>query len=191
MQRLLSMPRMTRKTATPPDSKKPAPKKRASGTAARKAKTGRPSSYRAEYAQQAVKLCRLGATDKDLAAFFEVDEATINRWKLAHPEFCESLRDGKAIADAEVAEKLFRRATGYEHKAVKIVADAKTGAEHQVEYVERYPPDTTACIFWLKNRRPDLWRDRIDNTHSGPNGGPLAVASTVTFVHAPPRSTGE
>lgn len=182
---------MTRKTATPPDPKKPAPKKRASGTAVPKAKIGRPSSYRAEYAQQAVKLCRLGATDKDLANFFEVDEATINRWKQTHPEFCESLKDGKAIADAEVAEKLFRRATGYEHKAVKIVADAKTGAEHQVEYVERYPPDTTACIFWLKNRRPDLWRDRIDNTHSGPNGGPLAVASTVTFVHAPQRSRDE
>lgn len=191
MLRLLSMPRMTRKTATPPDPKKPAPKKRASGTAAPKAKIGRPSSYRAEYAQQAVKLCRLGATDKDLATFFAVSEQTLNAWKKAHPAFLESLKEGKAIADAEVAEKLFRRATGYEHKAVKIVADAKTGAEHQVEYIERYPPDTTAAIFWLKNRRPDLWRDRIDNTHSGPNGGPLAVASTVTFVHAPPRSRDE
>ena len=58
---------MTRKTTTPHDPKKPAPKKRANGTAAPKAKTGRPSSYRAEYAQQVVKLCRLGATDKELA----------------------------------------------------------------------------------------------------------------------------
>ena len=182
---------MTRKTATPPDPKKPAPKKRASGTAAPKAKIGRPSSYRAEYAQQAVKLCRLGATDKDLATFFDVSEQTLNAWKKAHPAFLESLKEGKAVADAEVAEKLFRRATGYEHKAVKIVADAKTGAEHQVEYIERYPPDTTAAIFWLKNRRPDLWRDRIDNTYSGPNGGPVAVASTVTFVNAPPRSRDE
>ena len=156
-----------------------------------KAKPGRPSRYRAEFAQQAVKLCRLGATDRDLASFFEVNEATINRWKITHPEFCESLREGKAIADAEVAEKLFRRATGYEHKAVKIVADAKTGAEHQVEYTERYAPDTTACIFWLKNRRPDLWRDRIDNTHSGPNGGAVQVASTVTFVNPPARSDDE
>ena len=156
-----------------------------------KAKPGRPSRYRAEFAQQAVKLCRLGATDRDLASFFEVDEATINRWKITHPEFCESLREGKAIADAEVAEKLFRRATGYEHKAVKIVADAKTGAEHQVEYIERYAPDTTACIFWLKNRRPDLWRDRIDNTHSGPNGGAVQVASTITFVNPPARSDDE
>lgn len=156
-----------------------------------KAKPGRPSRYRAEYAQQAVKLCRLGATDKELADFFEVSEQTLNTWKKAHPAFLESLKGGKAVADAEVAEKLFRRATGYEHKAVKIVADAKTGAEHQVEYVERYAPDTTACIFWLKNRRPDLWRDRIDNTHSGPNGGAVQVASTVTFVNPPARSDDE
>ncbi|MDH1341898.1 terminase [Ectopseudomonas oleovorans] len=156
-----------------------------------KRERGRPTLYRAEYAEQARKLCRLGATDKELADFFAVDEATINRWKVAHPHFCESLKAGKQIADAEVADKLFQRATGYEHKAVKIVADAKTGAEHQVEYVERYAPDTTAIIFWLKNRRPDLWRDRIDNTLSGPNGGPVPIASTVTFVRPPTRAEDE
>lgn len=183
---LKSMPRMTRKTTTTP-----APKKPAAGATVRKAKAGRPTRYRAEYAEQAVKLCRLGATDKELAEFFGVSEQTLNAWKKSHPVFLESLKEGKAAADAEVAEKLFRRATGYEHKAVKIVADAKTGAEHQVEYIERYPPDTTAAIFWLKNRRPDLWRDRIDNTHSGPNGGPIPVASTVRFIDPPPRSDDE
>ena len=165
-------------------TKKPPIKKKASTG-------GRPTSYKPEYAEQVKKLTRLGATDKEIAEFFEVAESTLNLWKQRHLEFSESLKAGKALADAEVADKLFRRATGYEHKAVKIVADAKTGAEHQVEYIERYPPDTTAAIFWLKNRRPDLWRDRIDNTHSGPNGGPLAVASTVTFVNAPPRSDDE
>lgn len=167
--------------------RKPAPKK----DAGKSRPVGRPTLYRAEYAEQARKLCRLGATDKELADFFEVDEATINRWKQAHPEFCESLKAGKQIADAEVADKLFQRATGYEHKAVKIVADAKTGAEHQVEYIERYAPDTTAIIFWLKNRRPDLWRDRIENSISGPNGGAVQVESTVTFVHPPVRGDDE
>ncbi len=65
------------------------------------------------------------------------------------------------IADATVAEKLFKRATGYEHLAVKISANPN-GDEHVTEYVERYPPDTTACIFWLKNRQRDKWRDRQD-----------------------------
>ena len=149
---------------------------------------GRPTLYRAEYAAQARKLTRLGATDKELAEFFEVSEQTINVWKKRHPEFVESLKAGKALADGEVAEKLFQRATGYEHKAVKIVADARTGAEHQVEYVERYPPDTTAMIFWLKNRRPDLWRDRVDNTHSGPNGGPIQARIGIEFVSPVPRA---
>jgi len=129
--------------------------------------------YRQEFSEQALKLCRLGATDKELADIFGVSAQTLNAWKKAHPDFLESLKAGKAIADAEVADKLFRRATGYEHKAVKIVADAKTGAEHQVEYIERYPPDTTACIFWLKNRRPDLWRDKVQQEVTGADGGPV------------------
>jgi hypothetical protein len=72
---------------------------------------GRPTLYREEYTEQALKLCRLGATDRELADFFDVSEQTINAWKDAHPEFLESLKDGKAKADAEVADKLFRRAT--------------------------------------------------------------------------------
>lgn len=151
-------------------------------------KPGRPTLYRAAYNEQAVKLARLGATDKELADFFEIDLATLNRWKIAHPQFCESIKTGKEVADAEVADKLFKRATGYEHEAVKIVADAKTGAEHQVKYTERYPPDTTAMIFWLKNRRPDLWRDRVDNTHAGPDGGPIQARIGIEFVNPPARA---
>lgn len=122
----------------------------------------RPTKYKPEYAEQAKKLCRLGAKDTELANFFEVDVATINRWKNDHDAFCESLKDGKEAADAEVADRLFKRATGYEHKAVKITA-SPDGREHVTEYIERYPPDTTAAIFWLKNRRPDLWRDKTEN----------------------------
>jgi len=119
---------------------------------------GAPSKYRPEMAEQAAKLCRLGATDKDLADFFEVSELTINRWKKAHPEFCKSLKSGKILADAEVADRLYRRALGYSHDAVKLFN--YEGQIVQGEYVQHYPPDTTACIFWLKNRRPDQWRDK-------------------------------
>lgn len=125
-------------------------------------KGGRPSTYRPKYAKQAYKLCLLGATDAELADFFGVNERTINRWKIAHEDFCQSLKAGKQEADATVAERLYRRALGYRHRAVKIVADAKTGTEHVVPYTEHYPPDTTAAIFWLKNRRPEQWRDRHD-----------------------------
>lgn len=127
----------------------------------------RPSKYKPEYAEQALKLCRLGAIDKELADFFQVNVDTINEWKKVYPEFSESLKGGKSVADAEVANKLFQRATGYKHEAVKIVANATTGQEHIVPYTEHYAPDTTAAIFWLKNRRPDLWRDKTDTNISG------------------------
>lgn len=127
----------------------------------------RPSKYNPDYPKQAQKLCRLGATDKELADFFGVAESTLNKWKEDYPEFSESLKEGKALADAEVADKLYKRATGYEHAAVKIVANANTGQEHIVNYTERYPPDTTAAIFWLKNRRPDLWRDKTEQKIEG------------------------
>jgi len=113
----------------------------------------------------------LGATDEELAGFFEVATSTISKWKLDYPEFSEALKAGKALADTDVAERLYRRAMGYTHEAVKIVADAKTGAEHIVPYTEHYPPDTTACIFWLKNRQRAKWRDRHE--HSGPDDGPI------------------
>lgn len=127
---------------------------------------GRPSSYKPEYATQALKLCRLGATDKELADFFSVNVDTVHEWKKVHPEFSDSLKAGKELADAEVADKLFKRATGYEHSAVKISA-TPDGREHITEYTEKYAPDTTACIFWLKNRRPDLWRDKTEQKMTG------------------------
>jgi hypothetical protein len=122
---------------------------------------GRPSKYKPEFDAQALKLCKLGATDRELAEFFTVDEATINRWKSDFPSFCESLKRGKQESDDRVEQSLYRRALGYSHDAVKILM-TKEGDVFREEYVEHYPPDTTACIFWLKNRRPEQWRDKID-----------------------------
>lgn len=124
------------------------------------AKTGRPSKYREEFNEQARKLCLLGATDKDLASFFEVSEATLNNWKHEHDGFLESLKAGKQLADAAVADSLYQRACGYSHQAVKIIVVDK-GVVHE-PYTEHYPPDPTSMIFWLKNRRPDLWRAQPD-----------------------------
>lgn len=113
----------------------------------------------------------LGATDADLARAFDVAESTINLWKLHQPEFSESIKRGKDEADANVAKSLYRRALGYSHKAVKILTVAmgnNQGSQvEEVPYVERYAPDTTAAIFWLKNRRPDKWRDKQEVEHGG------------------------
>ncbi|WP_312800282.1 terminase [Pseudomonas sp.] len=119
---------------------------------------GRPTSYKAEYAAQALKLCKLGLTDKELAEYFEVSEQTLNAWKKAHPAFLESLKGGKTMADAEVASKLFHRATGYSHDDLDI--RVVNGEIIQTPIIKHYPPDTTAAIFWLKNRQRNKWRDK-------------------------------
>lgn len=124
------------------------------------ARRGRPSSYKPEFVEQARKLAELGATDREVADFFNVDERTINRWKHEHPDFCLSLKVGKQAADDRVEQSLYRRALGFSHDAVKIMG--YEGTYTPVEYVEVYPPDTTAAIFWLKNRRPDQWRDKTE-----------------------------
>lgn len=118
---------------------------------------GRPSSFKAEFCEQAAKLCALGATDQEIADFFKVSARTIYRWLAEFPEFCQSLKVAKDEADARVERSLYHRAVGYEHEAVKIMAVA--GEVVKVPYVEHVPPDTTAMIFWLKNRQSDKWRD--------------------------------
>jgi hypothetical protein len=102
----------------------------------------------------------LGLTNEQLAGVFEVHVDTIDQWMRTHEAFSDAIKAGRTDADGQVAHSLWERAIGYNHEAVKIFADPKTGAEHIVEYTEHYPPDTVACIFWLKNRRPGLWRDK-------------------------------
>lgn len=131
-------------------------------------KLGRPTAYKDEYAEQARKLCLLGHTDAELAEFFEVSEQTINAWKKAQPDFLESIKKGKAFADSDVASKLFHRATGYEHPEDDI--RAVEGAIVITPTIKRYPPDTAAAIFWLKNRQRDKWRDKQEVEHSGDIG---------------------
>lgn len=123
----------------------------------------RPSNFRPEFVEQAAKLCRLGATDIEIADFFEVSVATVYRWKNRHSEFCEALKVGKESADNRVERSLFFKATGYTYDSVKIFQEK--GQPVIVPYREHVPPDTTAAIFWLKNRKPHDWRDRHEIDH--------------------------
>ena len=132
---------------------------------------GRPSKFDPAFVGQAEKLCKLGATDLELADFFEVHVATIHRWKADYPEFCDALKTGKQAADERVERSLYAKATGYTFDSVKIFQYEGTPVE--VPYREHIPPDTTAAIFWLKNRRPQEWRDRFE--HTGAGGGPVEV----------------
>ena len=132
---------------------------------------GRPTKYKEEYNEQAYKLCLLGSTDVQLAEFFDVCEATINNWKIEFPIFLESLKRGKIAADAEIASSLYNRAKGLtviKQQAIKLKesefnSEGKKISESEsieiVDLEDEVPPDTTAAIFWLKNRNPNRWRE--------------------------------
>jgi hypothetical protein len=129
-------------------------------------KAGHPTDYKPEYNDQVYKLCLLGATDKDIAGFFDVAESTINNWKIAHPLFLESIKNGKVNADIEIAQSLHKRAKGYEINEEVIT---KEGIQEVKKHIA---PDPTSIIFWLKNRQPKMWRDKqeVDSnvTHNLP-----------------------
>lgn len=134
--------------------------------------SGRPTAYRPEYADLAYKYCLLGATDADMAKFFEVSEATITNWKAENKEFLASIKAGREEADSNVANRLYTRATGYEYKEVtfeKITLDPDKDNDNEGGdvwrkriTVKQQAPDTTAAIFWLKNRQKDKWRDKTE-----------------------------
>ena len=135
------------------------------------ASTGRPTEFQDKYVAQATKLCELGATDQELADFFEVDVRTIYRWKNVHEAFCQALKTGKELADERVERSLYQRAIGYEQDEVKIFMPGGASEPVYAPFKAKIAPDVTAAIFWLKNRRSEQWRDRQE--HTGANGSPL------------------
>lgn len=130
-----------------------------------KNKRGRPSLYKPEYAKQARELALLGLIDEEMAGVFGISVSKFNEWKKQHPEFMESLKEGKVIADAKVSQALFHRACGYSHSDVHI--SNYQGQITITPVVKHYPPDTAAAFIWLKNRQGKLWRDKTDDTSKG------------------------
>jgi len=123
-------------------------------------KRGRPTKFTPAMLKQARFLASRGATDAELADFFEVSESTLNLWKIKHRDFSESLKEGKSVADDKVQNALFQRAIGYSHPDTHV--SNHQGTVTLTPIVKHLPPETTAAIFWLKNRRPAEWREKVD-----------------------------
>ena len=142
--------------ATPPDDadNKPTPKPK-----------GRKPIYKVAFIEQAGQLYERGATDVEVAAFFGVSTKTIYRWSHKYPLFCLALKNGKAAADDRVERSLYHRATGYTFEAEKVFQ--YQGEIVRAKVIEHVPPSDTAMIFWLKNRRPEDWRDKHEIDHTG------------------------
>ena len=149
-------------------------------------KGGRKTLYKAEFADQAYSLALLGFTDKEFADSFGVTEGTIQNWKKDHKEFLSSIKRGRIIADGQIAENLYKRARGYSYDEVHFekvdlkdsledsdIEDLKIDVFKKKVITKEVAPDVTAQIFWLKNRQPQLWRDKQSTELTGKDGKDL------------------
>lgn len=102
---------------------------------------------------------RDGLTDEQLAEKMGVSTSTLYDWKVKHPEISEALKRGKEVVDIQVENALLKRALGYDYQEQRIEKSEKDGTKI-IQTIKHVPADTTAQIFWLKNRRPDKWRDK-------------------------------
>lgn len=123
-----------------------------------KNKIGRPTKFTPAFVEKASFFASKGFTDKELAYALDVCVNTIDNWKKKYPEFLGSLKRGKDVFDDLVEKSLAERAMGYSHPHEKLFL--REGEVIRVMTTKHYPPDTTAAIFWLKNRRPEQWRDK-------------------------------
>lgn len=127
-------------------------------------KTGRPSDFKPEYCEQIKHLIMLGAKDTEIAAFFHCAVSTLFYWRNHYPEFSEASKRAREEHDALVERSLRDKAIGYVATESKVF---NINGKLVTKEVERhYPPDTTACMFWLQNRQPDRWRNVQHFDHS-------------------------
>jgi hypothetical protein len=152
-------------------AEKPSTSTKTDGTTVEGARrNGRPPKYNQSiHPQLAEAWAASGKTDKQISEKLGVSESTLNAWKTTHPEFSESIKRGKEAPDDQVEASLFSRAIGYNNpNAVKIFMPANAEAPVYAPYTEHYAPDVTAQIFWLKNRRPERWREKSEVEFLGP-----------------------
>ena len=154
---------------------------------------GQPTAFRDEFVDQAGRLAKLGLTDAEQAEFFQVSERCFHGWKKAHPDFLQALTDGKTVADARVADSLYRSAVG-EHLVAEVreVREDPDGTT-TTRTVSKAAPSVAAGIFWLKNRRPKDWRDKVEvqqetNLHVFPPAAELEALHQAALVRAAERS---
>jgi len=130
-------------------------------------KSGPKSKYNPELHIEIAKVAgKGGLTDEEISESIGIARSTLSEWKKKYPEFAEALADGKKYSDEKVVASLFKKSIGYvDEDNVELFHFQGRVIEHKI--AKRIQPDTTSIIFWLKNRRPDEWRDRHDINVTG------------------------
>lgn len=110
---------------------------------------------------------RDGLTDEQIASKMGIRRETLSVWKKEHPNISNTLKRGKDVIDRQVENALLKRALGYKYDEItrEVSTDPETGEERLTitkVVTKEVQPDTTAQIFWLKNRKPDEWRAKRD-----------------------------
>lgn len=98
-------------------------------------------------------------TDEQIAQNMGIGYSTLQAWKAKYQDIQDALKKGKDVVDREVENALLKRALGYEYDEVKEKYECGVLTERTVTK-KMVVPDTTAQIFWLKNRKPSVWRDK-------------------------------
>lgn len=130
---------------------------------------------------------RDGLTDVQIAEKIGISKQTFYDWKKKYADFSDSLKKGKEVVDRQVENALLKRALGYRYKETtrELVTDKETGVCDLVvtKVVEKeVVPDTTAQIYWLKNRKPEQWRDKRVVDDSSPEKSAELIRNMQTIA---------
>lgn len=135
-------------------------------TDTKKKKRGPVSTYNADvHCNMAIVAGQAGMTDQEFADVIGISRAVLHEWRKNFPEFKKAFNGGKKYSDEKVVKSLYERAMGYEYQETEI-SDGPKGVTTKQQN-KQMAPDVTAQIFWLKNRRPEEWRDRHDLNVTG------------------------
>lgn len=146
-------------------------------------------TFEPSHVHLASRLALLGAIDDQIASVFGISRSRLDVWRNTHPELQDAIKEGRIPSDGTVARSLYERALGFKfttQEPIKLKetfyddTGKKIREAEKVELVDVekvVPADTVACIFWLKNRQPAMWRDRIE--HTGANGGAIKTEQTI------------
>jgi len=163
--------------------------------------------FHQELVDEVAKLAEAGCTDSEICQRINVSISTLWTWRKLHPDFAEAFKMAKTLPDDRVEGTLYRVALGYdytEQQAIKVKTGEHTEEVQVVDVVKHQPPSEPSLRFWLKNRRPEQWRERNDvnlsggvdvNVKADPKALAIAMLATIRAAleagEAPPMIEGE